>query len=134
MVFFSTNMMGLFMACSIPGEIAENGEAGPLTGNHTIILVQNPVSLLDILVQVPRVAVSRDLNNTFITIRGGIPLCVVDGIRIGKSYERAVEIVNIFDIETMEIIKGISESAIYGPGHCHGVILIHTKGTNEIEG
>ena len=127
-------LFALLFACSVPNGMQEHPEIANETSNHTVIVVHHPISLADILIQVPGVVVTRQMDQTFVTIRGGSPHYVVDGIRIGNSYQQAIELVNIFDIESVEIIRGASESAIYGPGSGHGVVLIHTQGGNEIEG
>jgi TonB-dependent SusC/RagA subfamily outer membrane receptor len=121
------------IACSTPTGLQSDREISS-TSNHTVIVVQDPLSLADILVQVPGVMISRDIEQTFVTIRGGAPLYLIDGIRIGNSYQEVVDMLNIFDIESVEVIKGISETAIYGPGSGHGVVLINTRGQSEIEG
>jgi TonB-dependent SusC/RagA subfamily outer membrane receptor len=121
------------IACSTPTGLQSDWDISP-TSNHTVIVVQNPLSLADILVQVPGVMIRRDFEQTFVTIRGGVPLYLIDGIRMGNSYQDVVEILNIFDVESVEVIKGPSETAIYGPGSGYGVVLINTKDLGEIEG
>lgn len=121
------------IACSTPTGLHSDREIVPIS-NHTVIVVQDPLSLADILVQVPGVMIRRDIEQTLVTIRGGVPLYLIDGIRIGNSYQEVADMLNILDVESVEVIKGITEAAIYGPGSGHGVVLIKTRGQSEIEG
>lgn len=50
------------------------------------------------------------------------PLWIVDGIRMGPGNH-----FNVDDIESVEILKDASSSAIYGAKAAHGVILVTTK-------
>ncbi len=105
----------------------------PATGSQTILVVQNPLSLADILLQVPGVQVRRDLDRAYVTIRGGVPLYFIDGMRIGNDYNKVVELVNVFDIKSVEVIRGPAETALYGPGSGNGVVLINTMEPMEEE-
>lgn len=65
-----------------------------------------------------------------ITVRGGTsitqstaPLCIVDGFQI----ENGLQSVDINDIETIDVLKDASATAIYGARGSNGVILITTK-------
>ena len=59
------------------------------------------------------------------------PYIVVDGVPISKSGGTLNDI-NPNDIESMEILKDASATAIYGTNGANGVILITTKrGTNK---
>lgn len=64
-------------------------------------------------------------------LRGGRPLFVVDGVPIlSDTYN-----VNPDDIESFEVVKGPSGSALYGSRATNGVILITTKkGTKDQRG
>lgn len=58
------------------------------------------------------------------TINGSAdPLYVVDGIQVGTN----VNFLNPADIESMEILKDASATAIYGSAGANGVIMITTK-------
>ncbi len=68
-------------------------------------------------------------GNTMIRIRGNNsinggnePLVVVDGLQGGK-----LSAINPMDIESMEILKDASATAIYGSRGANGVIIITTK-------
>ncbi len=58
------------------------------------------------------------------TINGSAdPLYVVDGVQVGTS----VNFLNPSDIESMEVLKDASATAIYGSAGANGVIMITTK-------
>ena len=124
-VFLILGLFALF-SCSTPSGASSEDRPVPSTGSHTVLVVPNPLSLADILLQVPGVQVRRNLDQVFVTIRGGVPLYFIDGMRIGNDYNKVVELVNIFDIKSVEVIRGPAETAIYGPGSGHGVVLINT--------
>ena len=66
---------------------------------------------------------------------GGDPLIVVDGIpimqnagdRIGASQDNPLSSINANDIESIDILKDASATAIYGSRGANGVVLITTK-------
>lgn len=66
---------------------------------------------------------------------GGDPLIVVDGIpiqqnagdRIGGAQENPMASINTNDIESIDILKDASATAIYGSRGANGVVLITTK-------
>ncbi|MCD8093688.1 MAG: TonB-dependent receptor plug domain-containing protein [Bacteroides sp.] len=51
------------------------------------------------------------------------PLYVVDGVQVGSS----IEFINPNDVESIEILKDASATAIYGSKGANGVIMITTK-------
>jgi TonB-linked SusC/RagA family outer membrane protein len=57
------------------------------------------------------------------TVNGSSPLYVVDGMPVGND----INFLNPSDIESMEVLKDASASAIYGTRGSNGVILITTK-------
>lgn len=58
------------------------------------------------------------------TINGSaLPLYVVDGVKVGTS----ANFINPVDIETIEILKDASATAIYGSEGANGVVMITTK-------
>ena len=78
-------------------------------------------------------------GGTNITVRGlgtitagNQPLYVIDGIPMGNNSGQGMESnplasINPQDIESMEILKGASATAIYGSRGANGVVLITTK-------
>lgn len=61
------------------------------------------------------------------SITAGIePLFVVDGVPLDRS-SGALEVVDMNDIETIEVLKDASSAAIYGSRGSNGVVIITTK-------
>lgn len=90
-------------------------------------------NLADYLRQVPGVNISGSGNDQKVTIRGvssfylGIePLFVIDGTVIGTNYFQANNLINVWDIDYVRVLKG-AEASIYGVRGGNGVILITTK-------
>jgi len=83
--------------------------------------------------RVPGVWVSGSINNYQIRIRGamGPPLVVVDGM-IFRNFEDqhlndVLGSIPPADVDYIEVLKSIAQTAIYGPGAGNGVIVVHTK-------
>ena len=57
---------------------------------------------------------------------GTQPLYVIDGVAMDRG-SQAVEMLNPNDIESIEVLKDASASAIYGSRGANGVIIITTK-------
>lgn len=68
-------------------------------------------------------AVPRVIIRGVTTVNGSDPLYVVDGVPIDGN----INFLNQNDIESMEILKDASASAIYGTRGSNGVILVSTK-------
>lgn len=71
-----------------------------------------------------------------IRVRGGgsitqdnAPLYVVDGIQV----ENALSVLSPQDIETIDVLKDASATAIYGARGANGVVIITTKGGKEMK-
>lgn len=67
---------------------------------------------------------------------GGSPLYVIDGVVIGQSYGGAngtnpLATINPADIESLDVLKDASATAIYGSQATNGVIVITTKRGKE---
>ncbi len=62
------------------------------------------------------------------TVQGSAdPLYVVDGVQVGSN----ADFVNPSDIESIEVLKDASATAIYGSAGANGVIMITTKHGNK---
>lgn len=90
-------------------------------------------SLADYLQQIPGINISGAENNQVVTIRGissfnsGIePLFVIDGQAVGSNYNQANNMINVWDINYVRVLKG-ADAGIYGVRGGNGVILIVTK-------
>ena len=97
------------------------------------VVVPYAQSLADYLVQIPGVFVDDRTYPPTVTVRGGRPLFVVDGVPVGNSYASAANIVNPIDIRSVEVLKNPAETIIYGRRAAHGVILIRTMPPRDVE-
>ena len=62
------------------------------------------------------------------TVNGSDPLYVVDGMPVGTN----INFLNQNDIESMQVLKDASASAIYGTRASNGVVLITTKDRKSV--
>ena len=94
----------------------------------------NSTSLANYLKRIPGVQIQgRDPdiqvlirgNNTFSENRE--PLFIINGLRVGTSYQSAAPLVDVADIANVRVLKSGSETAQYGMQGNNGVILITTK-------
>lgn len=88
-------------------------------------VIENPIALSDFLRNVP--GVTFDWTTGVPMIRGGAPLYVIDGVRMGHNYYEVAGLVNIQNIASVEVIKSATEGLIYGRDVANGVIIIQTK-------
>ena len=129
-IILSSLFLGLlFTSCNSSKPVSGNGQTSVDNSmeDKNVISVDHPLSLADYLIRVPGVNVDDRIGGTFVTIRGNIPLYVVDGIPIGHSYAEANNVVNVHDIDSVEVLKGPSETALYGLRGANGVIVIRTR-------
>ena len=87
-------------------------------------VIEHPISLRDFLV---KAGVTIDYQSGVPIIKGGQPLYVVDGVRMGHDYYQVVRTVNVNDIASVEVIRSTAQALIYGRDAGNGVILIKTK-------
>ncbi|MEL6635956.1 MAG: TonB-dependent receptor plug domain-containing protein [Bacteroidota bacterium] len=92
--------------------------------------VEEVNSLEDYLRRIPGLIVSsgtvriRGYNSSFLSNQ---PLFVVDGVRMGNELARVSGLVDVKQIERVRILKEVSETALYGLGGSHGVIVIEMR-------
>lgn len=60
-------------------------------------------------------------------ILGNDPLYLIDGIPAGSKYALVSSLVNPDDIESVQVLKSKSETAIYGAQGANGIISIKMK-------
>jgi len=91
------------------------------------------MTLADILQRTPGIFIQGNGGSARAFIRGvssiygsNEPLFVIDNIAIGNSLAQ-VSFLNPRDIEKVTVLKGMSNTAIYGARGVNGVILIRTK-------
>jgi TonB-linked SusC/RagA family outer membrane protein len=132
------------------GSIRKSDLTGAVTSINTEKLEKIPVNSMDqkLQGQSPGVRVTQTSHQpggaTSIRIRGGNsilagnePLYVVDGVPVtgssnslswlGNPVQNGLSSINPNDIESMEILKDASATAIYGARGANGVVLITTK-------
>ena len=133
--------VGLICACARPGRTSPgdpvNGDTpGGLALTAEDIQRTPSVSIEELLAsRFPGVWVARTPNGGLvIRIRGATsitgrnePLFVIDGISIEPGPGGRLEGVVPNDIESIEVLKDASATAMYGVRGAHGVIVIKTK-------
>jgi TonB-dependent SusC/RagA subfamily outer membrane receptor len=90
------------------------------------VQVNNAMQLTDLFVRLPGVFVDERGGVPEVYIRGRRPLFVVDGVQIGNNYRSVENAVNVNDVASVEVLRNLSETAIYGQQGSNGVILIKT--------
>lgn len=83
----------------------------------------NAISIFDLIRQVPGLFVSSDPKNPSVTIRGGTPLYLIDGI---ESDPQRLFDLNVSTVEKIEVIKGPKAAMIYNNAGA-GIVSILTK-------
>lgn len=63
-----------------------------------------------------------------ISLRGAAPLIVIDGVAYGNM---SLEDISADDIESMDVLKGATASALYGQRGSYGAIMVTTKKGEE---
>lgn len=92
-------------------------------------------SLTDYFRRIPGLRVSGNDTNGKVYVFSGAqsilatnqPLFVVDGVRIGQSFDSLVRVINVNDIDRVTVLKSASETSMYGGAGSNGVIIIKTK-------
>lgn len=94
----------------------------------------NSTSLADYLKRIPGVQIQGRGPEVQVLIRGNNtfsenrePLFIINGLRVGTSYQSAAPLVDVADISNVRVLKSGSETAQYGMQGNNGVILITTK-------
>ncbi len=130
-IIYSGLLLGLFLtSCSTSGRLPNVDDTTNTEDkfkDDLVIAISEPQSLADFLIHAPGVFVNRGVGGTVATIRGRIPLYVVDGTPIGNSYMEANNLVNVNDIDYVEVLKEPTETTLYGRRGANGVIVINTR-------
>ena len=121
-------LVGLFFlaGCSSSrpsGEYNGSSDVPIVLYGDKFVAVRNPLSLSDFLQRVPGVQVSANK----VIIRGQYPpLFVIDDVQVGHSYDDAKRLVSVFDIQSVEVIRDLAKTVLYGSQGVNGVIIIRT--------
>ncbi len=132
------SILGLVCILIVSGCISSGGATAGNSSDPNQVNVNgnnSQLSLADYLAKVPGVNVYGSGSNVKIQIRGvnsfrdgaTRPLFVVDGQRVGKSYQEVLGYVNVQNINSVKVLKG-SDAALYGLEGGSGVIEIVTTG------
>ena len=95
------------------------------TTSNAMQAMQGRIPGLDIQQSSGEAGAALNINlrgNRSITIKANNPLILVDGVEYGSTLD-----LNPTDIESMEVLKDASSTAIYGTKGANGVIIITTK-------
>lgn len=105
-------------------EIAERGTVNPLQA------VQGQVAGVDISTGSGRAGAGFEIQiRGQNSLAGGEPLFVVDGVIVD-----GIDFINPQDIESLNILKDASSTAIYGSRGSNGVVIVTTKQGANVEG
>ncbi len=95
------------------------------------------LELSDYLRRLPGVQITGSGSNVTVRVRTSTsvsntvePLYVIDGNRVGNSYQSAASQVDVNDIQSVRVLKDVSSTSMYGMQGANGVILIKTKTGN----
>ncbi|MCB0689825.1 MAG: TonB-dependent receptor plug domain-containing protein [Saprospiraceae bacterium] len=95
------------------------------SANPNEYVIDNPITFSDFLRRAP--GVTFDWTTGVPLIRGGEPLYVVDGVRMGHNYYQVANLVNVNSIASVEVIRNATEGLMYGRDVGNGVVVIKTK-------
>lgn len=115
----------LAISCSVPQAMEKDTDDVDLRSG-TVIEMQQAHSLLEVLQRLPGVFVDQSRGYSTVTVRGGVPLFVVDGVRVGRGYPSVAGLVTGPEILSVELLTSPSETVMYGREGGNGVILIRT--------
>lgn len=121
----------LVLSCGTSGTGARESETAY---GSSSILVDNPsIDLTEYLRRIPGVQVTGQGASARVTIRGintilgdPTPLFVIDGVRVGRNFDRVYTFVNMHNVTSIEVLKG-PEASTYGVEGGNGVIIIHSR-------
>jgi TonB-dependent SusC/RagA subfamily outer membrane receptor len=98
-----------------------------LSEKDTVVPMGHERQLAQLLEGIAGVYIRYEGGSIEVLVRGGHPLFVVDHMPLGYSYASVNNLVNVHDVDHIEVLKNMSETALYGYRARHGVIHIHTK-------
>ncbi len=119
-------VMTLLFSCASGTYIADEDQKSQYDGKR-VIEVSNALTLSDLIERLPGVRMEYLGGRPEILIRGGVPLYVIDGTRVGHNYQAAANLVNVNDIASVEVLKSPTETLVYGRDAAFGVIVIRTR-------
>ena len=109
------------------GTVKKRDVTGAVAQVKSDVILQTPTS--DVATSLQGRITGLDVNGTELRIRGNrsingnnAPLVIIDGVQGGSMSD-----LNPDDIETIDVLKDASSTAIYGSQGANGVIIITTK-------
>ena len=122
----------LVTGCATSGNGTSSGGSASQTSSNSMVKVTNPqIDLADYLRRIPGVHVTGSGPSSQITIRGvstfmgsTSPLFVVNGIRMGRNFRNVYSHVNMYDVTSVEVLKG-PDASTYGVEGGNGVVVIN---------
>lgn len=128
-------ILALVVAVTITGcsTTGHGVSSGVQNSSKEVAVTNASIELSDYLRRVPGVTVMGNGPNARVTIRGvntflgsTSPLFVLDGVKVGRSFQAVYSSVNMHDVSSIEVLKGPDASA-YGVEGGNGVVLIKYK-------
>ncbi|MDR8392439.1 TonB-dependent receptor plug domain-containing protein [Aliifodinibius sp. S!AR15-10] len=124
----------IFSGCASSGQGVKSDNSTDRA--NSVKVTNGNISLDDYLRRVPGVQVQGSGSNVKIVIQGvntflgsSDPLFYIDNTRVGRDYSQVQSIINMHDVESIKVVKGVEASA-YGVEGANGVIIINTKGSS----
>ncbi len=126
-IIIASLVTALLLAACSGTQPAVSKQESPFYDNSVVIFGRpESFSIANLLRQLPGVRVSESLSSTTVFVRGGQPLFVVDGMRMGHDFSKINELITVQDVTAIELLRDPTDTMIYGPGTQNGVIIIHT--------
>ena len=106
------------------------------TGSASTLKTKNEVgSLSEFMRKVPGLLVYGEGLNATVRVRAvtssffgnNDPLFIIDGTRVGNSFNTVAGMLSAGDIDRVTVLKDPSDTGIYGFAGTNGVIIIRTK-------
>ncbi len=119
------------LGCASSGSASEQSSSGD---SSSVEVNNSSITLADYLRKVAGISVQGSGDNTRVYVRGtntavgnNEPLFVVNGSRVGNSYQQVVSMIDVNDIDRVNVLKGSEAGSRYGLAGSGGVIEIETK-------
>lgn len=135
-VFISILFTSVFLlaGCASTGSADRSNSSGNNETSDVIEVYNASLTLADYIRRAGGVSVHNIDGQTRVRIRGNLsfnsisdPLFVVDGVRLGNSYDRVESLVPRDFIKSIQVLKGSDASSRFGLAASSGAILINTK-------
>jgi len=129
-ILFCITVSALLTSCATSSGASQSSE--DRSGARKIVgQGQINYSLADLLRKNTPLQVQGVHPNVSILVRGvstiqgdSRPFFIIDGVRLGRSYAQADNIVDINNVKSIRVYKGLSELAVFGEDGVNGVIAI----------